>query len=210
MTVTDPDEWRDICNNPFRAARETKLQSLHYKIIHRTFPCGAYLHRVRIRESDWCRFCDESDSITHHLFRCAKVQPFWDALCNWFRQEVNLYLDKLTAKEVILGLPREEMSSMPFCYQLSSTYTDRKCFTRGRWTCVTGWQSSKQDYEQKSGSGKGLDPGQPTLFTAESWKLWADNPTDQPQLGRVFAVLVIFRTQHRHRLAYSVLIFSPT
>lgn len=105
-TINDMEEWKDICTGPFRATRETKLQSLQYKINHRTFPCGAYLARVRIRDSDWCTFCDESDSITHHLFRCAKVRPLWSALAGWFRQQVNLYLDNLTAKEIILGLPQ--------------------------------------------------------------------------------------------------------
>lgn len=105
-TVRDPAEWKDICTNPFRATRETKLQSLQYKIIHRTFPCGSFLCRVRIRDSDWCRYCDATDTITHHLYRCAKVLPFWNSLSRWFRQQVNLYLDLLTPKEIILGLPK--------------------------------------------------------------------------------------------------------
>lgn len=105
-TISNPDEWREVCNNPFRANRETKIQSLHYKIIHRIFPCGTYLCRVRVRDSDWCQFCDATDSITHHLYRCDKVRPFWDSLSRWFRQQVDLYLDQLTAKEIILGLPK--------------------------------------------------------------------------------------------------------
>lgn len=88
---------RDTCRNPFKASRETKLQSQHFKVIHRIFPCSSYLWRIRIQDSDWCRFCNKTDLITHHLFSCAKVTPFWASLCIWFRQSVNLYLDQLTA-----------------------------------------------------------------------------------------------------------------
>lgn len=106
VTIRDQEEWRDTCNSSFKASRETKLHSFHYKVLHRTFPCNAYLARLRVLESDWCLYCDETDSITHHLFRCAKVKPFWDSICRWFRQSVDLYLDQLTPKEYIFGLPK--------------------------------------------------------------------------------------------------------
>lgn len=106
ISISNDEEWKDTCESPFRATRETKLRSLHYKIIHRTFPCGSYLHRVRITDSDWCKYCDETDSITHFLFSCTRVQPFWISICEWFRREVDLYLDKLTAKEFIFGLAK--------------------------------------------------------------------------------------------------------
>lgn len=80
--------------------------SFHFKVIHRILPCGSYLCRIRIKDSDWCEFCDETDSITHHLFSCAKVKPFWNSICGWFRRTVNLYLDELTAIEYIFGLSK--------------------------------------------------------------------------------------------------------
>lgn len=80
------EEWKEACRNPFQASRETKLQSLQYKIIHRIFPCGSYLCRIRIR--DWCKYCDQTDSISHHLFRCDKVKPFW----NWILLAVKFFI----------------------------------------------------------------------------------------------------------------------
>lgn len=106
ITISDHEEWSDTCKSPFQASRETKLQTFHYKVVHRIFPCNSYLARLRVLESDWCLYCDETDSITHHLFRCAKVKPFWDSICSWFRRTVDLYLDHLTPKEYIFGLPK--------------------------------------------------------------------------------------------------------
>lgn len=120
IVLSDREEWRESCTSSFKATRETKLQSFHYKVVNRTLPCGSFLQRVRIAESDWCAFCDETDLITHHLFKCAKVQPFWIQLCEWFRREVNLYLDRLSAKEYIFGLARGAHLRDPINYILLS------------------------------------------------------------------------------------------
>lgn len=106
ITINNQEEWRDTCSSPYQATRQTKLQTFHYKIIHRIFPSNSYLARVRIRDSDWCDYCDETDSISHHLFSCAKVRPFWASLSKWFRQAVDLYLDQISTKEYIFGLPK--------------------------------------------------------------------------------------------------------
>lgn len=99
ITLSSPEEWNESCSSVYTATRETKIQSFHYKVLHKILPCGSFLHRVRIRDSAWCEHCDETDSITHYLFTCAKVRPFWLRLCEWFRQEVDLYLDGITPKE---------------------------------------------------------------------------------------------------------------
>lgn len=106
ITLSSVEEWNESCGSSFRATRETKIQSFHYKVLHKILPCGSYLRRIRIKESEWCQFCDETDSITHFLFMCEKVRPFWNKLCEWFRREVDVYLDRLSAKEFIFGLAK--------------------------------------------------------------------------------------------------------
>lgn len=89
----------------YKATRETKLQSFHFKVLHRIIPCNVYLKQIRIKDAEWCQFCDESDTIVHFLFICAKIQPFWKAVSTWFRDTDDLYLDQLTPAEYIWGLP---------------------------------------------------------------------------------------------------------
>lgn len=105
ITMTSREQWSEACMGVYRATRETKLQSFHFKVLHRTIPCNVYLKQLRIKPSDWCHCCDESDTIVHFFYRCAKVRPFWKAVCVWFRDADDLYLDKLCASEFIWGLP---------------------------------------------------------------------------------------------------------
>lgn len=104
MEFTDRERWRRSCSGVYKATRETKLQRFHFKILHRILPCNVYLTQIRIKDSDWCPYCDESDTITHFLFSCSKVRPFWEAACAWFKQADDLYLDRLTADEFIWGM----------------------------------------------------------------------------------------------------------
>lgn len=106
IRITDKDVWRRACVGVYRATRETKLQSFHYKMLHRIIPCNVYLAQVRIKTSMWCPFCDESDTLTHFLCTCAKIRPFWETICKWFHNADNLYLDRLTTEEYMWGLDR--------------------------------------------------------------------------------------------------------
>lgn len=104
VEISDKQMWAQACSGVYKITRETKLQSFHYKILHRIIPCNAYLTQIRIKDTIWCPFCDETDTITHFLFTCNKVQPFWRAICLWFRQADNIYLDNITAEEYMWGV----------------------------------------------------------------------------------------------------------
>lgn len=45
--LSSVEEWRDICTNSYKTVRETKIQSLQYKIIHWILPCNVYLKQLR-------------------------------------------------------------------------------------------------------------------------------------------------------------------
>lgn len=105
ITIEGPEQWTETCTGVYKATRETKLQSFHYKVIHRIIPCNVFLKQIKIKDSEWCRYCDESDTIVHFLFSCQKVRPFWKAISSWFRDADDLYLDRLTPAEYIWGLP---------------------------------------------------------------------------------------------------------
>lgn len=105
VRVTNATEWREICARTFSATRETKLQSLQFKVINRIVPCGVHLKQLRIRETEECPLCLHRDSIVHFFFHCPVVQTFWGHVCAWFRRTADLYLDSLTPKEFMFGLP---------------------------------------------------------------------------------------------------------
>lgn len=104
--IRDHEEWSDICSRVFCTTRETKIQSLQYKISHRVIPCNVFLKRLRISDSDLCNYCQAKDSVPHFFFTCEVVKPFWKTVASWFSSADDLYLHHLSTKEFIFGLPK--------------------------------------------------------------------------------------------------------
>lgn len=73
-------------------------------MLDRIVPCNAYLKQIRIATSEWCPFCDETDTVSHFLYSCAKVRPFWQSVCRWFQEADNLFLEQLSAEEFMFGV----------------------------------------------------------------------------------------------------------
>lgn len=84
--------------------------------IKSSIACCPVPQTIRIKESEWCKFCDESDMIVHFLFRCAIVQPFWRAICHWFSREDDLYLEIIPSEYVLACRARP---NLPLCWTLS-------------------------------------------------------------------------------------------
>ena len=66
-----------IWSRPFICTKESYLRCLQWKIIHRIYPSGTVLKRMKMRESDSCRFCSHVDSLSHFFFSCKGVKPLW-------------------------------------------------------------------------------------------------------------------------------------
>ena len=63
--------------NLFTQIKETKLIQLQWKILHNIYPTNILLHKIGIKKSERCDFCEETDVVEHNFFRCERVQPFW-------------------------------------------------------------------------------------------------------------------------------------
>ena len=97
------DDWPAIYKQPYMVTRETKLQSLQYKIIHRIVPCRKWLHIQRVVDSPFCTSCnDKVDDLCHHFIECIQVKQFWKSLENWWNKTGG-YKVKLTNKHIIFG-----------------------------------------------------------------------------------------------------------
>lgn len=107
--VRDREEWSRICKRADVTTKETKLQSLQFKILHTITPCRKYLRQIRIMEDEHCPQCGQVDDITHFFFLCPGVQTFWISIVRWLENQVNIKLDHITPKEAILGI--DDLSS---------------------------------------------------------------------------------------------------
>ncbi len=69
-------------------SRETKLQSLQFKIVHRIIPCKKWLHDQKVINSPSCKMYKEEkvDDITHHFIECCGLNNFWNVFENWWNR----------------------------------------------------------------------------------------------------------------------------
>lgn len=65
LQIASMEEWNELNLSIYRASRETKLQSLHFKILNRMLPCNKFLKQIRIKPSDSCDVCSHPDTDIH-------------------------------------------------------------------------------------------------------------------------------------------------
>ncbi len=73
-------DWHQIFKLPYRCTRETQLQALQYRIIHRFLACKKWLCDISIVNSNMCDECNTVDTIEHYIFSCKSVKPFWSEI----------------------------------------------------------------------------------------------------------------------------------
>ena len=78
---TDANFWTQICKNTFLMTKNTNLQLIQYKIIHRTHLTGHKLFRMGFT-SDICPHCTQNcpDTYIHALWHCSPITHFWEKI----------------------------------------------------------------------------------------------------------------------------------
>ena len=78
--------WEKLHCLPFKTIRETKIQSLQYRILHKTIQCNEWLQNLTTKQSNICELCnqDEIDTISHYLITCPANMTFWISLIQWW------------------------------------------------------------------------------------------------------------------------------
>lgn len=100
-------DWDKEFLIPYTSTRETKLQSFVFKILYRLTPCNKHLHKLRIKDSHICSFCNQVDNITHFFYECCTVTPFWSDLTKWCKRYLDIHLDRISIPEILLGVTRK-------------------------------------------------------------------------------------------------------
>lgn len=72
MFDIDLAEWKQIYSWVFKVCKDTYLQWLQSRIIHRILGTNALLYKMNKCSSDLCTFCQGASEIIYHLF--------WDAV----------------------------------------------------------------------------------------------------------------------------------
>ncbi len=98
--------WVQIFQVPYETVRDTKLQTVQY--IHHIIPCDEWLFNIKIKNSNICSFCNETDTLPHFFGKCRKVNNFWKYRFNWWKiltnqDVINQYND--LEKCILMGFP---------------------------------------------------------------------------------------------------------
>ena len=101
-----PETWRRIFEIPYKCCTSTKLQSLHFRIIHRYIPTKRFLSTRGITGSQLCPHCFQVDDLEHFFFNCDLVKPLWDRVLPLLKSKFRLANDFVCSKTVLLGNPK--------------------------------------------------------------------------------------------------------
>ena len=96
---------------PFKCIRETKIQSLQYRVLHRTITCNKKLSEMKIKESSKCNYCPDEDNILHFFIFCPAVYQFWKNFMQWLEQAIHKTFDFPlfpSPSDIIFGIPGED------------------------------------------------------------------------------------------------------
>lgn len=88
---------------PFKTTKNTALQYLQYRILHRILTTNSYLFKIKYAQSDKCTFCQTlSETLEHLLYQCDKITELWESIKDWILNKMNIRLE-ITKETVILG-----------------------------------------------------------------------------------------------------------
>ena len=78
---TDANFWTQICKNTFLMTKNTNLQLIQYKTLHRTHLTGRRLFHMGY-SSDTCSHCSQNcpDTYIHALWYCTPVKQLWEKI----------------------------------------------------------------------------------------------------------------------------------
>ena len=72
--------------------------------MNRILNCNERLYKWNISENNKCFYCNNIDTLEHHLFNCKSSKNIWNGLETWLYQNLDIRFN-LTECEVIFGIP---------------------------------------------------------------------------------------------------------
>ena len=84
--------------------KNSRLQMLQYKILHRIFPCNIYLFTLGLKDTLMCKHCKVPDTLEHYFFSCDSCKLFWKMLMDWIHLNIGIKIP-LRKVDILFGIP---------------------------------------------------------------------------------------------------------
>ena len=69
----DKDTW----SIAHRTTKETRLRELHWKILHNIYPTNILLCKMKVKDSNKCSYCNDTDYLEHFFHECYVAKDLW-------------------------------------------------------------------------------------------------------------------------------------
>ena len=164
--------WRKIYEIPFRCCKSTKLQSLHYRIIHRYIPTRKFLFSRSIIGSNLCPECYEIDNLQHFFYTCNSVRSIWDHILPQIQNIFNLPNNFIDIKTVLFGYTKAPLIVDLLLLLCKQYILSCKLGTQNRITIAGALHVIENHYHTEKATAKARDRKE--KFTAR-WAKVIDN-----------------------------------
>ena len=105
INLNDDIGWEKIYSTSFVVTKDTKLQNIQFKILHRILTTNSFLYQINVIDENVCTFCrDIPETLEHLFFDCVKVNPIWKAFKVWCNNVNNnnfRIIDDMNIKDVL-------------------------------------------------------------------------------------------------------------
>ena len=98
--MTDISPYFVIAKN---SSKESRLRLLHLKILHNIWPTNILLSKMKIKETNKCDYCQDTDFIEHFFYNCKKLQGFWEHVAKTIEGEIGININ-LSVVNVLFGI----------------------------------------------------------------------------------------------------------
>jgi hypothetical protein len=71
---------REIFKLPFIVTQNTKLKWLQYRINQRIPGTNKFLYKIKVKDNDFCTFCQEDEETIEHLFWNCEIGYFFSIM----------------------------------------------------------------------------------------------------------------------------------
>ena len=80
LITPDADFWSQICKNIYLMTKNTNLQLIQYKILHRTHYTGQKMLKMGFTSETCCIHCTQNcpDTYIHATWHCTPIKHFWE------------------------------------------------------------------------------------------------------------------------------------
>ena len=122
--------WENINSVPYICARETSLQSLQYRLIHRYLPCRYMLNIWYNNECAMCSLCNEDklDTLEHFFVNCGSLQHFWQSFHEWWSGATGMHIN-LGTLDILFGILNAYNDKMLDALNFSLIFAKHQIYT---------------------------------------------------------------------------------